>query len=252
MGKKNEILGIDVGGTGLKAALIDVEKGELLTEKMRVLTPQPSTPKAVAKALGDMIDLFKYKGIIGCGFPSIIDKGVARSAANIDQGWIDKDVTRLFKRETGHTYYVANDADVAGLAEIKFGAGKGVKGTVIVLTIGTGIGSATFLDGDLLPNTEFGHLWYNNKPFEHHVSNAARKREDLSWEEWGERFNAYLEHLTTLFSPSLFILGGGASKKMDLFDDQLTISTKVVPAKFQNDAGVIGAAMYARSRSRKK
>ncbi len=254
MGKKSEIiLGFDIGGTGLKVAMIDTDRGKLTTAKQRILTPQPSTPRAVAKAIKEMLKEYDgYKGPIGCGFPSIMRKGVAKSAANIDKGWIDTNVEELFEKETGHKFYVANDADVAGLAEMKFGAGKNEDGTVIVLTIGTGIGSGTFLDGELFPNTEFGHLLYDGNIYEHHVSNAARKRLDLSWDEWGERFNKYLSHLETLFSPDLFILGGGASKKMDLYRHKFKIQTKVVAAKFQNDSGVMGAAMYAKSRMKKK
>jgi len=254
MGKKSDvILGFDIGCTGLKAALIDLDRGKLATDKQRILTPQPSSPKAVAKAIKEMLKEYSgYKGPIGCGFPSIMRKGVARSAANIEKAWIGTDVEALFEKETGHKFYVANDADVAGLAEMKFGAGKDADGTVIVLTIGTGIGSGTFLDGELFPNTEFGHLLYKDNIYEHHVSNAARKRLDLSWDEWGERFNTYLNHLEKLFSPDLFILGGGASKKMEQYQHKFTIGTKVVAAKFQNDSGVMGAAMYAKSRMKKK
>lgn len=252
MGKKSQILGFDVGGTGLKCALIDVDKGELVTEKYRELTPQPATPKAVAKAIKDIVKLHKYKGPVGCGFPSIMHSGVAKSAANIDKSWIGTDVEKLFEEETGLPFYVANDADVAGLAEVQFGAGKGKDGTVIVLTIGTGIGSGTFLDGELMPNTEFGHLLFRDEIYEKYVSNSARKEGNLSWEEWGKRFGEYLNHLETLFSPDLFILGGGASKKIDQYKHVLNCSTKIVPAEFQNDAGVLGAALYARSIIKKK
>ncbi|MBX2814994.1 MAG: ROK family protein [Saprospiraceae bacterium] len=252
MGKKSQILGVDIGGTGLKCAMIDVDKGELVTEKYRELTPQPSTPEAVAKAIKGIIQRHDYKGPVGCGFPAIIHGGVAKSAANIDDSWLNVNVEELFEKATGNKFFVANDADVAGLAEVRFGEGNGVDGTVIVLTIGTGIGSGTFLDGKLMPNTEFGHLLYKDDIYEKHVSNAARKRNNLSWEEWGSRFCEYLLHLEKLFSPDLFILGGGASKKMEQYAHTLTCETKVIAAEFQNDAGVLGAALYARSRMKKK
>ena len=246
MAKKNAILGFDIGGTGIKAALIDVEEGKLLTEKLKLLTPKPSDTKSVLKVVNTIIKKFKYKGPIGCGFPAIIHHGVAKSAANIDDSWINLDIQKFFTRGTGNDFYVANDADVAGLAEVKFGKASR-KGTVIVLTIGTGIGSGMFLDGKLIPNTELGHLNFRDSIYEHYVSNSARKREKLSWEDWGPGFADYLRHLEKLFSPDLFVLGGGASNKFDRYSHQIQIDTKVVTAQFQNDAGVLGAALYASS-----
>ncbi len=246
MAKRREYLGFDVGGTGIKAAIIDTVKGRLLTEKMRVLTPQPSDPKAVSKTILQMLKDIQYKGPVGCGFPSIIHHGVAKSAANIDKSWINVDIQSLLTKVTGQPFYVANDADVAGLAEVKFGKAD-ISGTVIVLTIGTGIGSGMFLDGKLVPNTELGHLYYKDSIYEHYVSNRTRKVQNLSWDEWAIRFNGYLHHVETLFSPDLFVLGGGASKKFERYQHHLTVSTKVVPAQYQNDAGVLGAAMYAES-----
>ncbi len=245
MGSNKTYLGFDIGGTGIKAALVDVKAGKLVTEKMRELTPNPADPSSVAKMVMKMFKRFDYDGPVGVGFPAIIRNGVAKSASNIDKSWIDVDIQELFKKKCGVKFYAANDADVAGLAEVKFGRGNDIDGTVIVLTIGTGIGSGVFLDGQLLPNTEFGHLYYKKSIYEHYVSNVARKREDLTWEEWGARFSGYLQHLETLFSPDLFILGGGASKKFDKFVDVLKVNTKVVPAEYENDAGVLGAAMYA-------
>ena len=244
MGKKNEILGFDIGGTGIKAALIDISAGKLVTEKIKVLTPKPSNTTAVLKVIQAIIKDLKYKGPVGCGFPAIIHRGVAKSAANVDDSWIDLNLEKFFSKETGLDFHVANDADVAGLAEVKFGIAK-QKGTVIVLTIGTGIGSGMFLDGKLIPNTEMGHLLYKDSVYEHYVSNSARKREGLSWEEWAPGFAEYLRHLEVLFSPDLFVLGGGASNKFDRFGDLLDVDTKVIPASFANDAGVLGAAMYA-------
>ncbi len=250
MGKRNAYLGFDIGGTGIKAALIDTNKGKLLTEKLRELTPRPSDPKSVAKVMKQLLSRFKYDGPVGCGFPSIIHNGVAKTAANIDKNWINVDLEKLFSQQMGMPFYVANDADVAGLAEVKFGKASS-RGTVIVLTIGTGIGSGMFLDGKLIPNTEMGHLYYQDSVYEHYVSSVARKKENLSWEEWGIRFNAYLKHLEKLFSPDLFVLGGGASKKFQRFAHVFTVDANVVPAQYENDAGVLGAAMYAESRHHK-
>lgn len=241
-------LGFDIGGTGIKAAIVDIDEGRLITEKMRELTPRPADPKSVAKVVKSMFSHFDYDGPVGCGFPAIIHKGVAESAANIDKSWIEVNIQELLSEVCGVPFYAANDADVAGLAEVKFGQGNDVDGTVIVLTIGTGIGSGFFLDGQLVPNTELGHLLYKKSVYEHYVSNSARKHEELSWKEWAFRFSGYLTHLEKLFSPDLFILGGGASKKFEKFEDQLDIRTRVVPAEYQNDAGVLGAAMYASER----
>ena len=250
MSRKN-YLGIDIGGTGIKAAIIDIKKGDLLTERHRIPTPFPSNPKSVAKVISEMVDHFKYKGPIGCGFPAIIHHGVAKSAANIDKKWIDQHVENLFSKATGNRVYVANDADVAGLAEVAFGHAKNIQGLVIVLTIGTGIGSGMFFDNKLIPNTEFGHLNYRESVYEKYVSNGVRKRDALTWEEWGIRFNGYLLHLETIFSPDLLVLGGGTSKKFDKFQEYITIKTKVIPAKHQNNAGMLGAAMYAEERDHK-
>lgn len=244
MGKKKVILGFDIGGTGIKAALVDINEGKLVTEKLKVLTPQPSDTKSVLKIILQMIKQFKYKGPVGCGFPAIIHHGVAKSAANIDDSWLNLDIEKFFSKETGHPFYVANDADVAGLAEVKFGKAK-QKGMVIVLTVGTGIGSGMFLDGKLIPNTELGHLYYKDSVYEHYVSNSARKKDNLSWEDWAPSFSEYLQHLEKLFSPDLFVIGGGASSRFDRFGNLLKIETPVIPAEFENDAGVLGAAMYA-------
>lgn len=244
MGKKKVILGLDIGGTGIKAALVDVNDGKLLTEKTKLLTPQPSDPAAVLDVVRQLIKIFKYKGPIGCGFPAIIHHGVAKSAANIDDSWKDVNIEKYFYKETGLAFYVANDADVAGLAEVKFGRAK-LKGMVIVLTVGTGIGSGMFLDGKLIPNTELGHLYYKESVFEHYVSNNARKKDNLSWEDWAPGFTEYLKHLEKLFSPDLFVIGGGASSRFDRFGKLLKIDTPVIPAEFENNAGIMGAAMYA-------
>ncbi len=240
------ILGIDIGGSGMKGAIVETATGQLITERIRIPTPQPSIPEIVAKAFKKLIQLIGWNGdVIGCGFPAIVKKGVAYSAANIHQDWLGTDASKLFAQASNCEVYVLNDADAAGIAEMKFGQGKDVEGTVLMITIGTGLGSAIFIDGKLVPNTELGHFKINGKIAEHYASNFIRKNEELDWVEWGGRFNLYLQHLERLFSPDLIILGGGVSKKIDLFEEFLTIETKITPATFRNNAGTIGAAMYA-------
>lgn len=240
----SEILGIDVGGTGIKGALVDTEKGVFIKPKLKIGTPQPSTPDKVAGVINQLIEHFNYKGKpIGCGFPSIIKDQEVHSAANIDKSWIGVNLRKFFEAETKSKMIFANDADVAAVAEMKFGRGKGVKGTVILLTLGTGIGSGIFLNGKLLPNSEFGHLLYKKSVFEHYASNGARKRKDLSWKAWGKELNTYLNHVNLILNPNLIILGGGVSKYFDTFSKHLKVGTTVVPAAMGNDAGIIGAAM---------
>ena len=240
-----KILGIDIGGSGIKGAIINVDSGIMLSERHRIETPQPATPKAVAKVFKELVDHFEWKGLIGCGFPAIIKNGVANSAANIDKKWLGVNVEELFSKATGCKVLVRNDADVAGIAEMTIGAGKGKKGSVMFLTIGTGIGSALFLDGQLVPNCEMGHLKFKGSIAEKYVADSIRKKEDLSWTEWGKRFNEYLQHLDFLFSPDLYILGGGASKKFDKFEEHLNVGCPVIPATYRNKAGIIGAASLA-------
>lgn len=243
--EKEHILGLDIGGTGIKGAVIEVKTGKLLTERVKIMTPEPSTPEAVGKVAAEIKHKFGFEGIIGCGFPAIIKNGVAMSASNIDQSWLNTDVQEVLGRHTGSRVFVANDADVAGMAEQTFGFVANQPGTVIVLTIGTGIGSALFYNGVLVPNTEFGHLKFHKSIAEKYTSNATRKEKDLSWDEFGGRLNEFLKHLEFIFSPNLFILGGGLSKKFDLYKEFFALETTIVPAKFQNEAGVIGAALYA-------
>jgi len=241
----NHILGFDIGGTGIKGAVVDVRTGDLLTERVKIMTPDPAVPEAIGESVHTITRQLGYKGIIGCGFPAIIKNGIALSAANIDKSWIHTNVENLLSKYTECPVYVANDADVAGMGEQAFGFAANQPGTVIVLTIGTGIGSALFYNGTLVPNTEFGHLKFHKSIAEKYTSNAARKDKSLSWEEFGSRLNEYLQHLEFIFSPNLFILGGGISKKFDLYKDHFRLETAIVPARFQNDAGVIGAALYA-------
>ena len=246
------ILGVDVGGTNTKGAIVDISSGELITERVKIATPTPSAPKAVAKVFVELIERLDYKGeVIGCGFPSIIKSGVSHSAANIDHRWKGTDVADLFFQASGRKVYVTNDADAAGLSEMNYGVGKDVKGSVLLITIGTGLGTALFTDGHLVQNTEFGHIPFKGDIAEKYVSKTAMKNFDLSWDEFGKRFNEYLHVIDRLTSPNLIILGGGISKKFDLFGPYIDVETKVVPAEMFNHAGIIGAAFYAFLQSEK-
>lgn len=242
----NAILGIDVGASGIKGALVDLENGRLSGERFRVPTPQPSTPDAMAAAFAEIIAFFNYKGPVGCGFPALVKNGVALTASNIDKSWIGANVEKVFGEACGDPVYVTNDADAAGMAEMRYGMGRGENGLVILITIGTGLGTAVFHKGTMIPNTELGHLkWNNGKSVEQYCSSGARERLKISRKEWAGRFNEYLEHLELLFSPDLFILGGGESKYFENFKELLTVSARVVPAKLLNNAGIIGAAVFA-------
>lgn len=242
-----EILGIDIGGSGIKGAPVDVDSGNLLAPRFRVLTPDPAKPRPVAEKLGEIAQHFGWNGPIGCGFPAVVHNGVVRSAANIHNKWIGVDARALFAEYCSGAITVINDADAAGLAEMTFGAGQGRNGVVLVITIGTGLGSALFIDGHLLPNTELGHIEIDGEDAEKGASDAARQREGLSWKRWGKRFNKYLNTLDYLFSPDLIILGGGISKDHEKFMPLLDVRAEVQPAKLLNEAGIIGAALAARS-----
>lgn len=245
--QEQTILGVDVGASGIKGAIIDIHTGELLSERLRFPTPDPSTPKEVAKIFKQLTKDIGWDGPIGCGFPAIVKKGTAYTAANIHKSWIGTSVADLFSNATGQEVFVLNDADAAGMAEMRFGKGKGKDGIVILITIGSGLGSGVFMDGKLIPNTELGHLYLkgHKNVAEVYASNNAKKREDLSWETWAKRFDQYLQHLDLLFSPDLFILGGGTSKRFDLYEHLLTVAPPVVPATLLNNAGMVGAAIYA-------
>jgi polyphosphate glucokinase len=241
-----ENLGVDIGGSGLKGAPVDVEKGVLLAKRIRLETPQPSVPEAVGDAVAEIVRHFSWQGPIGCTFPAVIKQGVAYSAANVDNSWIGFNGQKLFEQKSGCPVLLLNDADAAGIAEMELGAGKGQPGVVIVLTFGTGIGSAIFVDGRLVPNTEFGHMEVRGKDAEHRAADRIRTEKDLSWEKWAARVNEFLERMELLFSPDLFIIGGGVSKKHEKFLPLLQTRAKVVPAQMLNEAGIIGAAMAAK------
>jgi polyphosphate glucokinase len=242
-----KVLGIDVGASGIKGAIIDIRSGELLTERVRLETPQPAIPKAMAETFRTVVRMHNWKGTIGCGFPAIVKKGVAHSAANIHNDWIGTSIEKLFSEVSGCHVHALNDADAAGIAEMQFGLGKGKDGVVLLITIGSGLGTALFTDGRLVPNTEFGHLLLNGKVAEHYASNSVRKVENLEWDVWGHRFNEYLHHIERLLSPDYIILGGGISKRFEEYAHYLDVKTPVSPALLYNNAGAVGAAYYAYS-----
>lgn len=245
MAGSNRGFGIDIGGSGIKGAPVDLSQGELLAERVRVPTPQPSTPDAVAAAVATLVEQFTPTDPLGITLPCVIKQGIAQTAANVDAGWKGTDAATLFTDLTGSSVVVLNDADAAGLAEMRFGAGQGRGGVVVMLTFGTGIGSALFLDGALVPNTEFGHLEIDGHDAEHRAAASARDTEELSWEEWTARVSRYLRALENLVWPDLIIAGGGVSRKAHKWLPLLDCRTEVVPAVLRNSAGIVGAAAAA-------
>ena len=239
--------GIDVGGSGIKAGFVNLQTGEMIGERIKIDTPIPSTPDSVAQTVKELMDNLDWDGTkIGVGFPSTIQDGVALIAANIDKGWIGTNVEALFHRYTGHQYYVINDADAAGLAERMYGRIKNEKGTILMLTLGTGIGSALFYDGVLVPNTEFGHLIYRDSIAENWVSNRARKDRMLEYDTWASELAEFLDYTITLLSPRMIVLGGGVSFRFDEFSRHFeNLRVPVVNAAMYNDAGIVGAAVAA-------
>jgi polyphosphate glucokinase len=239
-----QVLGIDIGGTGIKAAPADTATGKLTAERQKIATPRPAKPEPVAAVVQGLVKAFDWTGPVGITFPGVVAGGEIRSAANVDPEWIGTDARALFGRATGREVEIINDADAAGIAEMRFGAGAGVAGTVLMLTLGTGIGSALFIKGTLVPNTEFGHVEIRGKDAEKRASEGVREERDLSWGKWAGRVDEYLEHMEALLSPELIIIGGGISRKSEKFLPRLTsLHAKVVPAELLNDAGIVGAAM---------
>ena len=240
------VLGIDIGGTGIKGAPVDLDTGQLLADRIKLDTPRPSQPDAVIEVVRQLVSDFSWNGPAGITFPGVVMDGLVRTAANVDKSWIGTDARTEFGKATGLTVSVINDADAAGLAEMKFGAGAGQQGTVLMLTFGTGIGSALFRDGILVPNTEFGHIEIRGRDAEKRASERAKELHDLSWGKWAGRVDEYLRHVEALTAPDLIIIGGGISRKADKFLPLLTsLRATVVPAAMQNDAGIVGAALYA-------
>lgn len=244
------VLGIDIGGSGIKGALVDTEKGALLTERLRIPTPMPAKPKSVLHAIQAITRHFDYQGPIGVGFPGIVQDGVTRTAANMDSKWINYPAGRNIALATNCEVVVRNDADAAAYAEMYYGAGRGHLGIVMIFTLGTGIGSAMFARGEIVPNLELGHLYLPNQKqdAEWFASDRARQVNGLSWAEWGERLNIYFQHIEFLLSPDLIIIGGGVSKKHKKFLHYINTRAAIVPAQLRNEAGIIGAAMAALSR----
>ena len=239
--------GIDIGGTGMKAAIVDLDTGELRSDRYRIDTPKPATPEAMAEVVRELVSHHGWTGSVGCAFPAVVVDGVVGSAANIDRSWLDVDADAVFTQALDVPVHMINDADAAGLAEVQFGAGRGRSGVVLTLTFGTGIGSGLFVDGVLVPNTELGHLELDgHDDAEKRAAASAKKRDDLSWEEWAtDRVQPYLRHVEMLFSPSLFILGGGASKKPERWFPHIDIETDFVAAEMANNSGIVGAALIA-------
>jgi polyphosphate glucokinase len=241
-------LGIDVGGSGIKGAPVDLETGELMAERLRIETPQPATPQAVAEVVGEVAQHFAKDlgdGAVGVTVPGVVTSGVVRSAANIDTSWIGTDADRLIGEHVGRSVHVVNDADAAGVAEARFGAARDQRGLVLVTTLGTGIGTALLLDGRLVPNSELGHLEIDGHDAESRAASSVRENEDLSWEEWAARLQRYYSVVEDLLWPSLIVVGGGVSKKSEKFLPLLHLRAPVVPATLRNEAGIVGAALLA-------
>lgn len=241
------VLGIDIGGSGIKGAPVDVETGDFLEDRYRIPTPSPSKPEPVIEVIQKIVDHFKWEGKIGVGFPGVVRRGVIGTAANVSNEWIGKNLAKLLEEATGNSTIVLNDADAAGLAEMRFGSGKNYEdGYVLFLTIGTGIGSALFVKRELWPNSELGHLKIRGKDAERIAGDGVRKDKDLSWKRWGKNLNRVLNVYNFLLSPDVIILGGGVSKKFDKYDKYLKkIDAEVIPAELRNQAGIVGAAIAA-------
>ena len=238
-----DVFGIDVGGSGIKGAPVNTETGELIAERIRVKTPKPATPGAIVETVVEVVRRAGWDGPVGCGFPAVIKGGIVRTAANIDEAAIGFDLQGRLEQELGDPVSVINDGDAAGLAEMRWGAGRGVEGVVLMLTLGTGIGTSLFVEGRLVPNTELGHIEIRGKDAEQRASDSARKREDLSWKEYAERLDEYLHRIEDLLWPDLIVIGGGTSKTSEKFLPHLTARTKIVPAEMLNEAGIAGAAL---------
>jgi len=240
------VLGIDIGGSGMKGALVNSVTGEMVTDRFRIPTPASRKPKAMAKVLKAIVDHFDYNGPVGCGFPTTVRHGICKSRGNLHKKWVGVNVKELFSEATGLPVTIINDADAAGYATMNYGIGKGTSGFVVMITIGTGLGSGAFWNGELIPNFELGHIPYKEyTKIEDWAAASAKEREGISYEEWGQRFNTFLEYVDLIIAPDLIILGGGTSKDFDKYKEYITIETPVIPAGLQNHAGIIGAAAAA-------
>jgi polyphosphate glucokinase len=237
--------GVDIGGSGIKGAVVDLETGTLASERFKLPTPQPSAPRAVASVVADVVTHFGWQGPLGCTFPAVVQAGVARTAANVDPQWIGTNIETVVGEATGLRVIALNDADAAGLAEVTWGAARGARGLVILVTLGTGIGTALFYDGVLVPNSELGHIELDGEDAEHKAAASARERENLSWDKYAKRLQRYFSALEALLRPELFVVGGGVSRRADRFLPLLSLDAKIVPAQLQNEAGIVGAAYLA-------
>jgi len=242
-----EILGIDVGGSGIKGAIVDTNKGELITERYRIPTPNPATPDAVIETIEAIIKNFDWQGPVGCGFPAAVKNEIVKTASNIDDSWIGVNASARIEKKTGCPTHLVNDVDAAGIAEAEFGAGKKRFGTIFMAAFGTGIGTALFHNQQLVPNTELGHIPMHGNVAENYAANSVRENEELSWETWGKRVNEYLQLIESLIWPDLIIIGGGVSKNFNEFGSYIDVESEVVPAESRNHAGIIGAALAVHS-----
>lgn len=240
-----QVFGLDIGGSGIKGAPVDIGTGTLLTERFRIPTPQPATPAAMVATAAEVVAQFGWQGPVGCGFPAVVKGGIVHTAANIDASWIGKDLRQELSDAIGQPVQVVNDADAAGMAEMRWGAGRGVDGVVLMVTLGTGIGSALFVKGQLVPNTELGHIEIRGKEAEKRAADRVREQKQLSWKQYAERVDEYLDAVERIVWPDLIIIGGGVSSEADKFFPRLSTRTKVVPARMLNNAGIAGAALAA-------
>lgn len=248
-----EVLGIDIGGSGIKGALVNSVTGEMLTKRHRIPTPGGRRPKDMAAVVAEIVKHFNHKGPIGVGFPTVIKNGICKSPGNLHKKWLGKNVEKLFSQAIGQPVTVLNDADAAGFATMNYGIGKGKKGLVLMITIGTGLGSGAFLNGELIPNFELGQIPYKKyKKIELWAADSAKTRDELTYLQWGKRFNKFLKYVELIIAPDLIILGGGASKDFDQFKECITIETPVIPAELRNQAGIVGAAAAAMHQAEKE
>lgn len=238
-----KVLGIDIGGSAFKGAPVDLKTGRLLAERHRVEIDSPCSLRDGLAAARAIVKHFNWKGPVGIGFPGIVEQGRIGAVGNLGKAWVGQNGATIFRRATGCPVRLVNDADAAGLAEVRYGRGRNQRGTVILLTFGTGIGSALFRDGRLFPNSELGHIPWRGKAFERYAAASVRKRAKLDWPEWADRVNTYLAVVERLFAPRLLIIGGGVSKKAGKFLPRLKAEARIVPAKLHNDAGIVGAAL---------
>src|SRR6056297_4134785 len=245
-----EILGIDVGGTGIKGAIVDPDKGKLLSDRYRIPTPKPATPSLTIETIGAVIKKFDWRGAVGCGFPAAVKREIVKTASNIDESWIGVNASAQIEKMTGCPTHLVNDVDAAGYAEAEFGAGKNRRGTIFMAAFGTGIGTALFHNQQLVPNTEQGHIPMHGNVAENYAANSIRENEELSWETWGKRVNEYLQLIESLIWPDLIIIGGGVSKNFNEFGSYIDVESEVVPAESRNHAGIIGAALAVHSSQR--